>query len=78
MRIKDLTEGEFTKGFEKGLGTDTGFVKTLKKTFTKSKKQNPLADIDTSGLKFILRDILRGNTLDDTQLRTLKSIYSKL
>lgn len=78
MRIKDLTEGEFSKGFEKGLGTDTGLGKTFKKVFGKQERKNPLADIDTSGLKFILRDILRGNKLEQAQLNTLKSIYSKL
>lgn len=78
MRIKDLTEGEFSKGFAQGLGTDTGFGKAVNTAINSHKKKNPLDNIDTRGLKLILRDLLRGEKLTPDQMQTVQSVYSKL
>lgn len=72
MRIKDLDEGawdNFKQGFSKGLG---------KNVFNPSPRETPLARLDPRALKKVLKSVLRGEQLDQTQLDYLQSVYKQL
>ena len=72
MRIRDLDEGawdSFQKGFSKGLN---------KPSLGLGKREPPLARLDPRALKKVLKSILRGEQLDQTQLDYLQSIYKQI